>query len=330
MLCIMYEGSPYGHLSMHGEPLTIDDLTRLVSCPKDEVEKLLQELEKKEIFSRNSAGCIYNRRMLRDKEISAIRTEVGKKGGNPNYLRGTVPKELRNPPYKLTGSKAKTERIFHKNNGLCHWCSTPLDRQNAGPNFFQVDHVIPLRDGGTNDEDNLVPACAACNHKRAQGILVGGSDNQNADTDTNTKSKSKKLEEDIPKATPSAPASPVPVEMPNVRDQLWTDGLPIIQALTGRSEKSCRTFLGKLLKEARDDCARTLQALREAASLRPADPPAWLKAAVTPPRGGLSREMDAKAQALARLGGLDVGKKTHDDVTGPMINEAGETIHEHA
>ncbi len=47
-------------------------------------------------------------------------------------------------------------------------------------------------------------------------------------------------------------------------------------------------------------------------------------------REPLSREMAAKAQALARLGGLDVGKKTHDDVTGPMINEAGETIHEHA
>lgn len=138
---------------------------------------------------------------------------------------------------------------------------------------------------------------------------------------------SRSLEDSIPKATPSGPAEPAPAVVPDVRSELWQEGLAILQGLTGKGEKSCRTFLGKLLQEAKDDCARVLEALREASKLRPADPPAWLKAALTP---RLSREMDAKAAALVRLGGVDVIAKTHNDVPGPVIDESGKTIHEHA
>lgn len=43
---------------------------------------------------------------------------------------------------------------------LCHWC------QNAPAT--QADHVIPVHEGGTDNLDNLVPACATCNHRRGQ------------------------------------------------------------------------------------------------------------------------------------------------------------------
>jgi hypothetical protein len=41
-----------------------------------------------------------------------------------------------------------------------------LQRQTPGHDFFHVDHYRAIRDGGTNDESNLVPACAECNHAR--------------------------------------------------------------------------------------------------------------------------------------------------------------------
>ena len=39
---------------------------------------------------------------------------------------------------------------------------------DGSPNGFHVDHLMPICDGGSNDEENLVPACASCNHKRAR------------------------------------------------------------------------------------------------------------------------------------------------------------------
>ena len=41
---------------------------------------------------------------------------------------------------------------------LCRWCS---QRGRVTP-AQEVDHILPLRDGGTNDRDNLQPLCCAC------------------------------------------------------------------------------------------------------------------------------------------------------------------------
>ena len=74
--------------------------------------------------------------------------------------------------------------------------------------------------------------------------------------------------------------APVPVaEPPSMRDTLWRDGVPILQRLIGQSDSRVRGFLGRLLKSANDDCAKVYRAIREAESLRPADPSAWLTAA---------------------------------------------------
>ena len=54
-----------------------------------------------------------------------------------------------------------------------------------------------------------------------------------------------------------------------------------MRSLTGKPDGPCRAFLGKLLKAARDDCPSVMRVLREAADLRPAEPAAWLTAAVS-------------------------------------------------
>jgi uncharacterized protein YdaU (DUF1376 family) len=80
-----------------------------------------------------------------------------------------------------------------------------------------------------------------------------------------------------------------------IRDQLWEDGLPLLRALTGKPDGASRTLLGKLLRDARDDCARMLAALREAADARPIDPVSWLTEAVKERRNSandIGREWD--------------------------------------
>ena len=78
---------------------------------------------------------------------------------------------------------------------------------------------------------------------------------------------------------PVAPALPPPIA-PDVRRDLFTEGVPLMRGLTGKSDGACRAMIGKLLKAGGDDCARLLDALRRAAEFRPAEPFSFLMAIV--------------------------------------------------
>lgn len=59
-------------------------------------------------------------------------------------------------------NKGERRAVLRKTGGHCAYCGKPI-----GYYDMQVDHVIPLRKGGTNDLDNLVPACRSCNHYKS-------------------------------------------------------------------------------------------------------------------------------------------------------------------
>ena len=44
--------------------------------------------------------------------------------------------------------------------GCCAYCGVRNRR-------LTVDHVVPRRDGGTNDPKNILPACTVCNTRKA-------------------------------------------------------------------------------------------------------------------------------------------------------------------
>ena len=73
-----------------------------------------------------------------------------------------------------------------------------------------------------------------------------------------------------------------PQAAPTISETLYRDGIPILRALIGKSDAQTRTFLGLLRKAAHDDCARVYAVIREAESLRPSNPSAWLIKAATP------------------------------------------------
>jgi 5-methylcytosine-specific restriction endonuclease McrA len=50
-----------------------------------------------------------------------------------------------------------TTPMSERQAGLCYYCFEPLG------NEFHVDHFIPVASGGTDDPENLVAACPACN-----------------------------------------------------------------------------------------------------------------------------------------------------------------------
>jgi hypothetical protein len=173
LLCIMHEGTPVGHLTINGRPLTPRQIAASAHCTEREAKKLLAELEEAGVFSRTPEGVIFCRRMAREAAAevasSAAWKAYGTNGGNPQIIRGTVAKVDRQRGYRRSDSPQKTERIFQRDGGRCHWCQIPLERDNpVHPHFFHVDHIIAVRDGGGTEEDNLVASCQRCNMDRAR------------------------------------------------------------------------------------------------------------------------------------------------------------------
>ncbi len=69
-------------------------------------------------------------------------------------------------------------------------------------------------------------------------------------------------------------------EAPDIRLEMWSEGLEIVRGLTGKPSGPARAIVGKLAQACLDDCALALSILREARDLRPVgDPVAWLMAA---------------------------------------------------
>lgn len=73
------------------------------------------------------------------------------------------------PPVKPRSGKRISLRhrlpeLLSLSGGCCVYCGT-VD----GP--FEVDHIVAIAVGGTNDRKNLIPACKACNRaKRAKRL----------------------------------------------------------------------------------------------------------------------------------------------------------------
>jgi hypothetical protein len=81
MLCLMWESTERGYLTINGHPMTTEVLARQVGFACNLLEGLLAELESFAVFSRREDGAIFCRKMIRDVELSDKRATSGAKGG---------------------------------------------------------------------------------------------------------------------------------------------------------------------------------------------------------------------------------------------------------
>lgn len=68
-----------------------------------------------------------------------------------------------NSLYRLNLTHRERAAVWDKTAGACHYCG----RQTNPFRDFEIDHVIPLSAGGTDDLDNLVGCCPECNRQKA-------------------------------------------------------------------------------------------------------------------------------------------------------------------
>lgn len=61
-------------------------------------------------------------------------------------------------PWRTPISKKLRARIFKTHGRRCFYCGG-----DGGKYPLELDHMVPVAQGGQNDETNLVPACKHCN-----------------------------------------------------------------------------------------------------------------------------------------------------------------------
>lgn len=66
MICLMHMAEPYGHLVAAGRSIDATELARVVGESKNHVQRWLDELKARQVFSVTDDGAIYSRRMVRD------------------------------------------------------------------------------------------------------------------------------------------------------------------------------------------------------------------------------------------------------------------------
>jgi len=77
-------------------------------------------------------------------------------------LRPRASNPSTSPPSKEIMKKTLRQQVYNKYGGRCAYSGTPLEDD------WQPDHLVPVRNGGATDIENLVPCQKILNHyKRA-------------------------------------------------------------------------------------------------------------------------------------------------------------------
>lgn len=83
MLSIMARSPKKGFLLDGGKQMESKTLAKLTGESEAVIDALLDELRDHAVFSQDEDGTIFNRRMVRESEISEIRSNAGRLGGRP-------------------------------------------------------------------------------------------------------------------------------------------------------------------------------------------------------------------------------------------------------
>jgi hypothetical protein len=125
LLTLAAVAAPTGYVcDRRGTPLTYEQIGRFSNCSAAEAENLIVGILEKGVASRDRDGRLFNRRMVRDAELSVKRRRAGRAGGAvtamkwhgfigvPGQLPGHVPRQTgaRHSKRKITSTSDAAAR----------------------------------------------------------------------------------------------------------------------------------------------------------------------------------------------------------------------------
>ena len=83
-MCLMHQSKRYGYLLINGHNPSDKEVIKLLRTHHKPYQAHLKELLSYGVLSKDENDIIYCKRMVKDEELRGLRSERGKKGGNPN------------------------------------------------------------------------------------------------------------------------------------------------------------------------------------------------------------------------------------------------------
>src|SRR4029077_16422629 len=88
LIALASDGEPQGFVSdTRGDPLPLEQIARFANCTLAECLSLIDGILRKGAASRDRSGRLYNRRMVRDYELSVKRRRAGAPGAAATKLK---------------------------------------------------------------------------------------------------------------------------------------------------------------------------------------------------------------------------------------------------
>lgn len=131
LLTYMHEAEPYGHLLIVGKEPTIAALAGLLALSIEDTKAIMEELETNNVFSRNSRGVIYSRRMIRDEKKRLEGVKTGPMGGNPTLWETSKKPRTLNATHNHTHND--TDNAPHNGRAHTRPRAQPRHREGGAP-----------------------------------------------------------------------------------------------------------------------------------------------------------------------------------------------------
>lgn len=115
-LFLMHNSEQRGVLIINGHPMSYDQIARAINLDNQITSKALANIKQHGVCGVRNDEAIFSRRMVRDEEISQIRSKIGSMGGNPNLLNQNTSKSEANKEQN-TEDEIEIENRSNKKNG---------------------------------------------------------------------------------------------------------------------------------------------------------------------------------------------------------------------
>lgn len=102
-----------------------------------------------------------------DVDFARVKTEPYNLEEMAAFLLALLAKRTKTASKRVaTDYKQYRPKLFKQQDGICNGCKVKFPERN-----FTVDHIVPLKEGGSDNMDNLQLLCSACNSIKGERTM---------------------------------------------------------------------------------------------------------------------------------------------------------------